>query len=418
MRPAVVRLGEMMDPNEDERKVLDALGPHAALPGFYYVIDAETQEIHQEVFFHLYSRHGRDGVAIDGDDVPSHASNRAAAYELVEWLRFLAHIRRRWNVVNNELFALYAHLLATNQSYHTGRPREASSISHKLTSVYNLYAWTNAAGLTNVKWDTASIRSQYARAGKEKREACDDQIRPFAPSELRRLLKALGPLPSERATSSTRPCRNRLVFETGLMTGMRGEEISYLKASAILALRPDVDLPDGTQPLKITITKGRTSRYVALPNRLIVELQTYIRTERAAAVQGIKDRSLRDHGWLFVNHADHRRAGARMTEQSIHKFTRALMLDVGLCERAVRTRSGEKVEYLRTLHSFHDTRHSYAVNLYIAQKRAGDPKPWETVQKMLGHSNWLTTEKYYTRSVGVFEPAIGIALARYWEDER
>jgi integrase/recombinase XerC len=70
---------------------------------------------------------------------------------------------------------------------------------------------------------------------------------------------------------------------------------------------------------------------------------------------------------------------------------------------------------MRTLHSFHDTRHSYAVNLYIAQRDAGDPKPWETVQKMLGHRDWVTTERYYLRAVGVLEPQIGVRLNRYWE---
>ncbi|NYD89183.1 integrase/recombinase XerC [Sphingomonas melonis] len=417
MRPAVARIVQMHNPGPAEEKTLAALGPHAALPGFYYVIDAESQEIHQATFFHLYSRHARDGAVRDDDDVPSFASNRAAAYELVEWLRFLAHVKHGWKTANNDLFALYANLLASNLSYQTGRKRQAGSIAHKLTTVYNFYHWTNAAGLTSIKWDTASIRSQYARAGRERREACDDEIRPFSAEEMRKLLAELGPVPSQRPANSLRPCRNRLLFETGLMTGMRGEEICNVKAKVILALRADADHPDGTVPLKITVTKRRKHRYIALPNSLILELQEYIRNERAEAMKVRIERGLRDEGTLFVNAADHKFAGAKLTTQSIHKLTHSLMLRLGFSEPGRRLKDGVEVEYDHTLHSFHDTRHSYAVNLYISQKRAGDPKPWETVQKMLGHETWLTTEKYYTRSVGVFEPALGVTLARYWEQE-
>jgi integrase/recombinase XerC len=198
---------------------------------------------------------------------------------------------------------------------------------------------------------------------------------------------------------------------------MRGEEISYLPVKAILALKPDPDRPAETQPLRIKITKGRKFRWIALPNSLLIELHEYIRGERANAVGKRLAKGRTDEGTLFVNMEDHPEAGAMLTTQSIHRLTHALVLRLGFWESATRTRDGVTETYRRTLHSFHDTRHSYAVNLYISQRSAGDPKPWETVQVMLGHKNWLTTENYYLRAVGIFEPAIGVTLNTYWEAE-
>lgn len=417
MRPSVARIVELTKPSPEEQKVLKDLGPHAAAPGFRYILDADNEEIIQEAYFYLYALHGKDGHsnAEDEDDIPSLHSNRAAAYELAEWYRFLGFVRRRWDRADNDLLKLYAHLLATRLSYHTGRKREAGTISHKLSTVYGFYTWTNAAGLSDVKWDVRSVRVEYRRAGRDRREACDDKIRPFTPKELKKLLAKLGPLPSKRKKRSTRPTRNRMLFETGLLTGMRGEEICFVRAKAILKLPVDLDKPDETQPLRIRVTKNRNYRWIALPHSLIHELQLYIRGERTEAVDKRLAKGLKDDGFLFVNDAEHDLAGAPLTTQSIHRITNALMLSLRFCEPATRVKNGVTIQYQRTLHSFHDTRHSYAVALYISQRAAGDPKPWETVQKMLGHKDWLTTERYYLRAVGVIEPLIGVRLNRYWE---
>ncbi|MGP7795608.1 tyrosine-type recombinase/integrase [Sphingomonas sp. CLY1604] len=399
-------------------EVLAKLGPHAASAGFWYVIDADSQEIHQPIFFHLFDRHARDGVrpANDQDFVPSHASNRAAANELVEWLRFLNHIGRPWDSVDGQTIGLYASLLESRISVHTGRKRAAETISHKLSTIYNLYTWSNAAGITSVRWDRATIRSKYQRAGRDKREACDDRIRPFSPTEMRTLLDALGPLPSLRKRGEGSG-RDRLLFETGLLTGMRGEEICHLSARKIKALKPDANRPNETLRLWITVTKGRKGRYVALPNSLVMEMQHYIRNERTDAVRVLIANGGADRGYLFVNLPDHRLAGAPLKTGSVHKLTHKLMLEIGCCEIVTVTKKKQMVKVVAATHSFHDTRHTYAVNLYICQRNAGDPKPWETVQRMLGHKSWKTTEEYYTNSVGVIEPLLGIVLARYWEQE-
>ncbi|SEL80564.1 Site-specific recombinase XerD [Sphingomonas palmae] len=417
MKIDVAQLRPMTKMSREEKAVLDGLGPLAADPGLHYLVYSESQEIIEPALLYLYATYGHDGrPPVDEEDAPSLASNRAAAYELAEWLRFLLFVKRKWETADQQLFCVYASLLATRVSYQTGRSRKAGTISHKFSTIFGFYRWTNAARLTDVRWEPKQIRSGYKRAGRERKRLSDDEIRPFSPPELKKLLAELGPLPSQRPNGSTRPCRDRLLFQTGLLTGLRGEEICYLRARQILRLKPDLDRPNETQALLVTVTKGRKKRWVALPNSLIHELKLYIRGERADAVGKLVDKGGADHNRLFVNLADHAKAGSSITTKTIHRRTHALMVRLGFTEKDEKIVDGEKVACLRILHSFHDTRHTYAINLYLAQRSAGDPKPWETVSVMLGHDHWKTTEEYYLRSVGLFEPQIGVRLSNYLED--
>lgn len=413
MRPKVVRLRGFDKPCAEERELLDALGPFAAAPGLHYLIDLDTEAVIEPAFLFLVAKHGKDGAVTEANPLPSTASSRSSAFELAEWFRFLARVKRRWDRVTHDDIALYTHLKATGFSYHTGRVREPSTIGHKLSVVYGLYTWFNSIKVTDVRWDADIIRSAYGQGG-EVREDCDLEIRPFAAEDLRKVLHALGPLPSELAKGSLRPTRDRLLFETGLLTGMRGWEICNLSAKAIKRLKTDLDRPDDTHELEIAAAKRRRGkrkkRWVALPNSLIHELQLYIAGERARAMDSL------DHDRLFVNLQGNRLAGQPVKTGTIHRRTHAVMIKAGLAEDDEKILDGERVPYKRTLHSFHDTRHTYAVNLYILQKHAGDSAPWTTVQKMLGHSDWMTTEKYYLTSVGIFEPQVGVRLARYWEE--
>ena len=411
MRPRVAQLRALANPDNAERELLDALGPFAAAPGMYFLVDLDTETIIEPALLWLTAKHGRDGTVRE-DEVASLRSSRASAYELAEWFSFLARVRRPWARADHDLIYLYAHLKASRLSRHTGRARQPSTIGHKLSVVYGFYSWFNSMHVTDVRWDLTTVRAAYAR-GAGGNEATDIDIHPFAPAELKVLLGLLGPLPSELPKGGLRPTRDRLVFETGLLTGMRGEEITFVPISAIKKLKPNRAKPDETQPLLITVTKRRIKRWVALPNSLIHELQLYIGGERVRAMEGS---DLPDHGRLFVNMPGTSRSGRPMTTGTIHRRTHALMIRAGFAEVAHRTVDDASIRYMRTVHSFHDTRHTYAVNLYIGQKRAGDTEPWKTVQVMLGHGDWTTTERYYLRAVGVFEPRVGVTLNRYWED--
>jgi integrase len=401
------------DPTDDEALALSSIGEDVAPAGMHYLYDDHTQAIIEPAFLYLYAMFGPDGRIEDeeADDAEIRRrptqSNRAAAYELAEWLRFLSFTRRRWDKADHELIAVYAHHLSTNISAHSRKRRGKPTISHKLSTVYGFYNFTNAAGISDVKWDRAAIRARY-RAAKKERRLSDDEIRPFADADLIRMQVRLGPLPSERPVGNLKPCRERLLLETGILTGMRGEEIVYLSAPAIKRLKPDLNAPDATQPLRIYVTKAKDHRTVALPNKLIHELQLYIGQERAEAVAELTKRGGKDHGRVFVNLAGGRSSGAAITTNTIHRRFFRLMVDVGRTRVGTRIVKGEKERCTEALHSFHDTRHYYAVNLYksLRDDNEASPlnpphrEPWRIVQVMLGHSDWATTRLYYLRWVG------------------
>jgi hypothetical protein len=153
------------NPDKDELAVIEALGPDAPAPGFMFLVDATSQEIIEAPFFYLYATHGQDGRKRDEEDEPSTATNRAAAYELAEWFRHLAFVRCRWDKANQDVLKVYAHILASRLSRQTGRKRQASTISHKLSTVYGFYAWTNAANLSAVEVIVAThATTRYGRS--------------------------------------------------------------------------------------------------------------------------------------------------------------------------------------------------------------------------------------------------------------
>ena len=276
------------------------------------------------------------------------------------------------------------------------------------------YTYTNAIRLTSVSWDAKSIAARY-RGNRRRRASEDERIRPFGIDETPRIREALGKLPSELPAGSLRSTRDRLLLETGLRTGMRGEEICYLRASAIKRLQPDPKRPNATQPVRIQVTKGRVHRTVSVPNSLIAELKRYIAGERARSVGKLTAKGQKDHGYLFVNLDDATRPGGPLKTNTIHRDFAALMLRLGMAKTVKRTKKGVKISVKETQHSFHDTRHTFAVRYYVGLKRqvAIDPgalnfaEPWEVVQIALGHADWETTRKHYLRHVGEFEAAIG-----------
>jgi integrase len=202
---------------------------------------------------------------------------------------------------------------------------------------------------------------------------------------------------------------------------MRGEEICYLRASAVRRLVPDLDRPNATQMVRIQVTKGRVHRPVGIPNRLIVELQAYIRGERARSVKALTDQGAKDHDYLFVNFDDASRPGGQLKTNTIHRDFTALMRRLKMTSPVERTRKGVAVTIDEPNHSFHDTRHTFAVRYFVGLKRqlVANPaalnfaEPWELVQIALGHADWETTRKHYLSHVGIYEAAIGERVHEY-----
>jgi len=151
MRAKVARVIAITSPDEEEAAILANLGDHAAPVGMHYLYDGDTQQIIEPALLYLYAMFGPDGRARDEEQPEarkrSSATNRAIAYELAEWFRFATFLKRRWFRADHELIAVYAHHLATNISVHSGKRRSKPTISHKISTVYGFYRFTNANGL-------------------------------------------------------------------------------------------------------------------------------------------------------------------------------------------------------------------------------------------------------------------------------
>jgi integrase len=415
----VAQLGQLDKPTMQERELLSALGDDAEQPGIYYILNDQTQEIFEPAWLYLKAKYGKTGLAEASPD-DSRISNRIAAYSLAAWLNFVAAMKKRWSNADHNLMLAYARFQVSRTSAHTGTKRDPNTIGAKFSVIHGFYRYMNATGLTNVSWDAPTIRAQF-RTRRPRRAREDEKIRPISPENVARMRSGLGKLPSELFESSELPCRDRLLFETGLLTGMRGEEICFLPLKAILSLKPDTARPDALYPVRITVTKNRKPRSVMLPGHLVQELQAYAAKERKQAI-GKRRSSAEDHGYLFVNSPDSSKPGEPLKTNTIHRRFSRLMKDLNLCERVLVTKSGEQREVLRNLHTFHDTRHTFAVTSYIAYKseQLYDPRafgisePWELVQIALGHEDFETTKKYYLRHVGEYVALIGLRVSEFF----
>jgi integrase len=433
----VARLVALEKPDDEQlarqrEALMQALGESADDPGLLYILNDQTQEIFEPAWLYLKAKFGRHIIVREARDAetddeiaaePSRLTNRAIAYSLAAWLNFLRGMQKKWKRVSHDTMMAYAVFQSQQPSMHTGRARQPDTVGAKLSAIYGFYDYTNAIGLTNVRWDKASVAATYKRRS-PKRAREDERIHPISPDDLAKMRQALGPLPSELPEKDERSTRDRLLLETGLRTGMRGEEICHLRLKAIRSLRPDPARPDALQPVRISITKGRKPRTVMLPNILVQELQLYAARERERSLAPWLRRR-KDHGYLFVNHPDATRPGGQLKTNSIHRRFTTLMRSLQLGENASAIKKGAKVEVWVNQHTFHDTRHTFAVTKYIAlkQQEALSPgslhhtSPWEIVQWLLGHADWETTRKCYLNHVGDYAALIGVRVEEFLGDE-
>jgi len=424
MRPMVARLAFIENPTDEQIEVLAELGEDKADPGMLFLVDDADQSIIWEPFLFLRANYGAAGKVSEEVEVPSFATNRKDAYNLREWFLFMGAMKRDWRKADHDALFAYAGYQISRISQHSGKKRHPNTVSLKLGTVKSFYTYTNAIGQTTVNWDAKSIAARY-RGNRRRRAAEDERIRPFGKEETPALKEALGAKPSELPTDSLRSARDRLLLETGLLTGMRGEEICYLKTAWFKNLKPDPSRPNATQPVRIKVTKGRVHRTVGIPNRLIVEIKAYMRGERARSVAKLAAKGIKDHGYVFVNLDDASRPGSPIKPNTIQRDFNALMRRIGMTKTVKRTKNGVTFPVKETTHSFHDTRHTFAVRYYIGLKRqlAKDPaalnymEPWEIVQIALGHADWHTTRKHYLRHVGDYEAEIGERVHESLEDD-
>jgi integrase len=341
------------------------------------------------------------------------------------WFGYLNYRGKQWNVVTALDIRAYADGLARLVSPRTGEFLAEGTIAQRRTHVVEFYRWANARG--EVRIDARNLASVEASAGGS---PAAPQPRGFTYEEWGRLRTSIGPLPSAPAydpcTPEKAPCRDRLMCELAVHTGMRRHEICALTVYQIRAL--EAKLPPeaagqefSAKGLWLTVVKGgpRRARDAIVPVWLIRELLLYAdgsERSRAAQVCARKNRG-REPAELFLNHAWARHnPGKPFSAKRLTARFAELLVHAGFVERP--NPSGTSVEKVsateRPTHSVHDLRHTAAVWRYMVERENGNPDPWKPVQVMLGHAHKETTIKIYLQITNTFEAEVSDRALRFF----
>jgi integrase len=222
-------------------------------------------------------------------------------------------------------------------------------------------------------------------------------------SELRIFLPQLGPRMLERSEGDERPSRDRIIGDIGVFVGLRVDEVYSLSKYQFLALTPPADGPVGDQQVLVK-GKGGKTRPVAFPNWLVLDIQAYISTERAKAVDdgGLTGRN--DPAALLVSGSQAKAPGRGLSRRRLQQIVELACIRAGLVQRRSwrDPETGESFVRETAKHCFHDLRHTYAVLTYWAEKAGGNSEPWKKIQAQLGHEHLKTTIDTYLSFVEIF----------------
>jgi integrase len=398
------------------------LDAHATPDGFVLLFDAELKPI-DPANSYLFEQFYQPQV---GDRWQN--TQRAMADDLSAWWMFLSSIGLEWDRIIHDDVRAYAARLKEKVSLKTRSRLSASTLKRRIGTVLDFYYWARHPHfIEGVRGKNgkqiARSASHYVNSSErdlvgrlaEREQAAGERIRPLSVEEIERLGSALGQMTagSDRGAQ----CRDRLIFEAALQSGMRIGEVCNLTVSqiqtAIAELDPDDPLDLGR--ILIVVTKGRASRWVYIPRAVLMAIEEYIFTERAEVIRICRTRYnrytdvLHEPNALFLNgeEANGRDIGRRITTDNIsRRFAKAQERISMLTTREIVVLDADgtiassdhltKVsERLVPAHTFHDLRHTFAINFYAAALRVGYVEPWKIVQARLGHKRMKTTKDVY-----------------------
>jgi integrase len=398
-----------------------------ALPvGFPFLIIERTEEIVEPVLMFMTERY------LSGSRYIANTA-KAMAEDLRDWWVFLLEFDRLWEQATTEDVTAYCDVMANTVSPRTHERYNKTTIARRIGTVLNFYSWAHRKGLTDDPIDSKVKRRVPISRDKrpmahlqtdpgsrevssllpKSRTELDEKIRVLSPQQVRSLMDALGPLPSEVAKDDTRSSRGRLVAEVCLNSGLRIEEVRELTVYQLQDLVYDADEPLHAVPLYVTVTKGRKPRTVDLPAWLVTELLAYIDGERAASLKQASAKRRRTHRGLFVNPLHSGGAiGAHTSKRSLQEEFEKGVRNASLVVNVEKTDPETGETYFREMPRFscHDLRHTYAVWTYYARRKNGDSEPWLYIQTKLGHKSVNTTTETYLRVAKEFEAQISDRL--------
>ena len=399
-----------------------------ALPkGFPFLIDDDTHEIVEPALLFLV-----DGYLTKTGFWNRNTAKRAA-YDLLDWWRFLELHGRPWDLADGADLDAYRDSMIGQISPRTYEAYKTETIRARRTLVRRFYAWAQKRGWYKGTLEEApEVREVYLSADRDplahlhsgprrievdpgtpaSRARPGEEVRPLIGGDPRnasfpRIAKHLGPLPSERGADDPTPSRDRLAAELSVSTGLRVDEVAKLTLFQIL------DLPVGGDPerfttVHVTKTKRLVARDINVPNYLIPDLYAYIDGERSECIAVARRHWLKKKSdepkVLFVNGVDaHQNAGKPVRADTLSGAFRRAVMKAGLTEWVTKTHpdTGEVGQVLVPRHRYHDLRHTYALWTYHALVEQGTSEPWKIIQSLLGHAHLSTTLDTYLRVVNV-----------------
>lgn len=382
--------------------------------GFPFLVNRSSGQIVEPVFRYLYERAARRADIRLG-------SALTAADNLRLWWGYLVIRRRGWDQVTPLDIQAYGRGLGRVVSRRSGLLLTDTTLRQRLTHVLEFYRWANKAGYTAIASKHLDAR-EHASGGRE----ADPEIRALTYEEWNRVRPIVGPLPSDPHYHPAKArCRERLMWEVMIHTGMRRMEVCGLTVHQIRALAATLPVGDdemfAAKQVRLSIVKGgpRRARDAIFPMWLARELLAYADgDERGAAARAYaKSHRGRTPDDLFLNHASaHRQPGAPMKPKRLDSVLDEVMRRAGLVEVALVTdpETGEVHSRERVLHCVHDLRHTAAVWRYMAERAGGNPAPWHPVMVMLGHKSEKTTKQVYLQVTNSFEAACSDAALRFF----
>jgi integrase/recombinase XerC len=381
-----------------------------ALPRrFPFLIDDDTHEVVEPALLFLVDAY----LTKTGFWNPNTA--KKAAYDLLDWWRFLDHAGRPWDLADGRDLDAYRDSMIGQISPRTYEEYKPETIGARRILVKRFYAWAHKRGFCDgnlqeahsgqhrIAVDPGTPRSTRRPGVKVRPLMGGDPKHPSFP----RIARHLGPLPSERGADDSTSCRDRLAAELSVSTGLRVDEVAKLTVFQIL------DLPVGGDPerfttMHVTWTKRLVERDVNVPNYLIPDLHAYIDGERKECIAVARRHWLKKKSdeakVLFVNGVDaQQNAGKPVAADTLSDAFRRAVIKAGLTEWVTKTDpdTGAVRQVRVPRHRYHDLRHTYALWTYHALVEQGISEPWKIIQSLLGHAHLSTTLDTYLRVVNV-----------------
>ena len=399
-----------------------------ALPqGFPFLVDDDTDAVVEPALLFLVDAY------LTKTGFWNRNTTKRAAYDLLDWWRFLDHRGRPWDLADGADLDAYRDSMIGGISPRTHEEYKTETIRARRTLVRRFYAWAHKRGFCDGDLqETTEIREVYLSADRDplahihsgpRRIAVDpgtprsttrpgEKVRPLIGGDPKgptfpSIARHLGPLPSERGADDFTSCRDRLAAELSVSTGLRVDEVAKLTMFQIL------DLPVGGDPerfttMHVTRTKRLVERDVNVPNYLIPDLHAYIDRERKDCIAVARRYWLKKKSdeprVLFVNGVDaHQNAGKPVGADTLSDAFRRAVIKAGLTEWVTKTDpdTGEVRQARVPRHRYHDLRHTYALWTYQALAEQGISEPWKIIQSLLGHAHLSTTLDTYLRVVNV-----------------